>query len=88
VTGDAGRLVPFVGDTLGYVAPNLVLGVVMVFFGPLLRIPSRVQDLSPYHHLALVPAEPFRWAPFVILLVLAAALSALGQVTFARRDVQ
>ena len=111
VTGDSGRFVPFVSDTLGYVAPNLVLaglarllygavprwsflawlglviGAVVVFFGPLLRIPSRVQGLSPYHHLALVPAEPFRWTPFVILLALGGVLSATGQLAFTRRDV-
>lgn len=66
----------------------LVLGVVMLFFGPLFRFPGWVQALSPYHHLSLVPAEPFRWAPFVVLLALAAALSAAGQVAFARRDVR
>jgi ABC-2 type transport system permease protein len=59
----------------------------VVFFGPLLRIPSRAQGLSPYHHLALVPAEPFRWTPFVILLVLGGVLSATGQLAFTRRDV-
>ncbi len=112
VTGDTDRSVPFLLDTLGYVAPalvvaglarllygvvprwsflawlGLVVGVVVVFFGPLLRFPAWVQSLSPYHHLALVPAEPFRWGPFVVLLVVAAVLSGAGQVAFARRDVQ
>ncbi len=112
VTGDTDRSVPFLLDTLGYVAPalvvaglarllygvvprwsflawlGLVVGVVVVFFGPLLRFPAWVQAVSPYHHLALVPAEPFRWVPFVVLLVLAALLSAAGQLAFARRDVQ
>jgi ABC-2 type transport system permease protein len=111
VTGDTGRFVPFLLDTLGYVAPALVLaglarllygvvprwsflawlglvvGVVMVFFGPLLRFPAWVQDVSPYHHLALVPAEPFRWTPFVVLLAVAAVLSVAGQLAFGRRDV-
>lgn len=111
VTGDVGRVVPFLLGTLSYVAPllvlsglarllygltprwaslawfGLVLGVVVMFFGPLLGLPGWLQGLSPYHHLALVPAEPFRWAPFVILLALAAVLSAAGQLAFARRDV-
>jgi ABC-2 type transport system permease protein len=111
VTGDGGRIGPFLIGMLGYVAPTLVLsgfarllfgvvprwamlawlglvvGVVMVFFGPLLHLPGWVQGLSPYHHLALVPAESFRWAPFLVLLGIAAVLSAAGQAAFARRDV-
>lgn len=66
---------------------GLAFGVVVLFFGPLLHLPGWVQDFSPYHHLALVPAEPFRWAPFVVLLALAAGLSVAGQAAFARRDV-
>jgi ABC-2 type transport system permease protein len=66
---------------------GLVLGVVMVFFGPLLHIPDPLEDLSPYHHLALVPAETFRWVPFLLLLLVAGTLSAAGQAAFTRRDV-
>jgi ABC-2 type transport system permease protein len=111
VTGDGGRIGPFLLDTLGYVAPSLVLaglarllygvvprwaslawvglglGVVMIFFGPLLHLPDWAQGLSPYHHLALVPAESFRWVPFAVLLLVAAGSSGAGQVAFARRDV-
>jgi ABC-2 type transport system permease protein len=112
VTGDAGRVGPFVLGTLSYVAPSLVLaglarllygvlprwaslawaglglGVVMLFFGPLLHLPGWVQAASPYHHVALVPAETFRWVPFVVLLAVAGALSAVGQATFSRRDLR
>lgn len=111
VTGDGGRIGPFLLDTLGYAAPSLVLagftrllygvlprwamlawaglalGVVMVFFGPLFHLPGWVQGFSPYHHLALVPAESFRWTPFVVLLLLAAALSLGGRLGFLRRDI-
>jgi ABC-2 type transport system permease protein len=111
VTGDAGRIGPFLVDTVCYAAPTLVvaglarllygaaprwaslawlglvLGVVMVFFGPLLHIPDLLEDLSPYHHLALVPAETFRWVPFLLLLLVAGTLSAVGQAAFTRRDV-
>jgi ABC-2 type transport system permease protein len=112
VTGDTGRIVPFLLGALGYVAPllvlsglcrllyglaprwaylswlGLVLAVCIVFFGPLLRLPALVQRLSPYHYLALVPAETFRWTPFVGLLAVAASLSAAGLLAFTRRDVQ
>jgi ABC-2 type transport system permease protein len=67
---------------------GLGLGVVMLFFGPLLRLPGWLQGLSPYDHLALVPAASFRWAPFVVLLGVAALLSAAGQVAFTRRDLR
>lgn len=111
VTGDDGRIVPFLLEALTYAAPSLVLagfarllygvrpawaflawaglgmGVVMVFFGPLLHMPGWVLGISPYHHLALVPAEPFRWLPFLVLLVIAAVLSTLGRMAFVRRDL-
>jgi ABC-2 type transport system permease protein len=110
VTGDGTRVGPFLVESLGYLAPCLVLaglarllygavpraaylawlglalGVVMLFFGPLFHLPDWVQGVSPYHHLALVPAEPFRWTPFVVLLLVAAILSGAGQAAFARRD--
>ncbi len=65
----------------------LVVAVVVMFFGDLLKLPQWLQDLSPFEHLALVPAEDFRWAPFLALSALALALSVTGQVAFARRDI-
>jgi ABC-2 type transport system permease protein len=66
---------------------ELLLASVVLLFGELLRLPQWLQDLSPFEHLALVPAEDFRWEPFVALLVVAAGLSVAGQVAFARRDI-
>jgi len=66
----------------------LVLAVVVMFFGDLLRLPQWLQDLSPFEHLALVPAESFRWAPFLGVLGVALLLSVAGQVAFARRDIR
>jgi len=65
----------------------LVLAVVVMFFGDLLRLPQWLQDLSPFEHLALVPAQDFRWGPFLALAALAAAVSFLGQSAFCRRDI-
>ena len=67
---------------------GLLLAVVVLLFGEVFRMPQWVQDLSPFHHLALVPAEDFRWTPFVTLSVIAAALPAAGLALFARRDVE
>ena len=47
---------------------GLLFAVVVLFFGQVLQIPEWLQAASPFHHLALVPAEDFRWAPFVALL--------------------
>lgn len=67
---------------------GLLFAVVVLFFGPVLRIPEWLQDVSPFHHLALVPAEDFRWQPLLALALVAAVTSALGQVLFRRRDVE
>ena len=57
----------------------LVLSVVVMLFAEVFRLPQWVQDLSPFEHLALVPAEAFalgagRWR----LLAVAAALGCHG----------
>jgi ABC-2 type transport system permease protein len=58
-----------------------------MLFGDVFRFPQWLQDLSPFEHLALVPAEDFRWLPFLTLLAVAAAISLAGQLAFQRRDV-
>lgn len=67
----------------------LVLGlcVVVLMLGDLLRLPQWLQGLSPFEHLALVPAESFRWLPFLAVTAIAALLSVVGQFTFTRRDI-
>lgn len=67
---------------------GLLLAVVVLLFGPLFDMPEWLQDVSPFHHLALVPAETFRWTPFVVLAAIAAGLSLAGQAAFRRRDVE
>lgn len=67
---------------------GLLLAVVVLLFGEIFRLPEWLQDLSPFHHLALVPAEGFRWTPFLTLSVVAAALPGVGLALFTRRDVE
>ena len=57
---------------------GLGVAVVVAFFGPLLRLPQGLQDLSPFEHLALVPAEPFAPAAFAGVLVVAARRGGRG----------
>jgi ABC-2 type transport system permease protein len=65
----------------------LVLAAVIMLFGDLLELPQWLQDVSPFEHLALVPAESFGWAPVLVLGLVAAGLSVAGQFAFRRRDV-
>jgi ABC-2 type transport system permease protein len=67
---------------------GLGLGAVVLLFGDVLRLPAWLRWLSPFDHPALVPAEPFRGAPLLVLLLLAAALAGGGLTAFVRRDVR
>jgi ABC-2 type transport system permease protein len=67
---------------------GLLFAVVVLLFGQVLQIPEWLQAVSPFDHLALVPAEDFRWSPFLALLVVAAVLSGAGQLLFRRRDIE
>jgi ABC-2 type transport system permease protein len=65
----------------------LLLAYVVLIFGEVLRLPQWLQGLSPFEHLAVVPVEDFRWASFLIVSLVAVALSVAGQFAFQRRDV-
>lgn len=65
----------------------LVLAAVVMLFGDLLSIPQWVQDVSPFEHLALVPAQDVDWAALVGVALVAVALSVAGQLAFRWRDV-
>jgi ABC-2 type transport system permease protein len=82
-----GRLVFGLAPRLMVIAwVPLVLAAVVLLFGDLLQLPQWLQDLSPFEHLALVPAEDFRWTPVLVVAVIAAAVSVVGQLAFWRRD--
>lgn len=66
---------------------GLAFVAVIVLFGEVLGLPQWLQDLSPFEHLALVPAAPFEWWPVLVLAALALGLSVAGQLGFRRRDV-
>lgn len=66
---------------------GLLVAWVVLIFGDLLDLPQWFQDLSPFEHLALVPLQEFRAAPFLALAALATLLSVAGQLAFDRRDI-
>jgi ABC-2 type transport system permease protein len=50
--------------------------------------PAWLREISPFAHLAAVPATSPNWAGVWTMLAIAAALAALGVVGFARRDLR
>ena len=50
--------------------------------------PDSVRDLSPFAHLAAVPARDPNLAASATMLTLGAALAALGTIGYARRDLR
>ncbi|HEY0487607.1 MAG TPA: hypothetical protein VGD72_15280 [Mycobacteriales bacterium] len=57
------------------------------YFGRLLEVPGAVLTVSPFHHVATVPAEGFDLPGAVALAVAGVVLAALGLVGVQRRDL-
>jgi ABC-2 type transport system permease protein len=77
-------LVPqFLPATWAVVGYSLILGT----FGPILKLPQLLMDLSPFEHPAQLPLEPFTVTPLVVLLLVAVVTGAVGITAYRRRDV-
>jgi ABC-2 type transport system permease protein len=63
-------------------------GFIVGTFGPVLKFPDWLFDLSPFEHAARMPTDSFETLPVVVLALIAAALAAIGLVAFRRRDIQ
>jgi ABC-2 type transport system permease protein len=66
----------------------LLLCVVVMMFGEALQLPAWLRNLSPFEHLALVPAVSIDWPAALTVLAIAAVLAAAGQLAFLRRDIR
>ena len=64
-----------------------VVGFVLSMLGPALDWPQWALNLSPFSHLALVPAEPWAATSGMVMTGIGAALAVAGLVTFHRRDL-
>jgi ABC-2 type transport system permease protein len=70
----------------------IAYGLVAVMFiwqlvGGLLSAPRWLLDLSPFQHVGMVPAQPFRATAAVVVLVLALLTSLASMWAFRRRDL-
>ena len=71
---------------------GIAYGLVTVAFlwnllGSLLGAPKWLVELTPFAHIGLVPAQPFRAQAALVMLAIAAALAAAALVVFRRRDL-
>jgi ABC-2 type transport system permease protein len=73
--------------TVAVPASAAVIGYVLTLLGPALSWPGWVVDLSPFSHLAYVPAEPLAVTPAVVMALIGCLAGACGVVAFARRDL-
>lgn len=65
---------------------GLIYAVVVMIFATLLDFPDLLVDLSPFSHVAQVPAVDLEAAPLLTLSAVALALLAAGFAGFRRRD--
>ncbi len=57
------------------------------YLGPILQLPDRMTNLSPFGHVPQLPAAATAWTPLLALTTVAAGLIALGLAGFRRRDL-
>ncbi|GAB17727.1 putative ABC transporter permease protein [Gordonia effusa NBRC 100432] len=67
--------------------PVVIVAFLVGPLGALFALPQWVRDISPFAHVPLVPAEPMRWLPMVVLSALAVAAAGVGWWRFGRRDI-
>ena len=65
----------------------LVLSFLWQAVGALLGAPSWLVGLTPFGHVSLVPVEPFRATPAVVMICIGVAAAAAGLALFRRRDL-
>jgi ABC-2 type transport system permease protein len=73
--------------TVAVPATVTVGGYVLTLLGPALSWPGWVIDLSPFTHLAYVPAQPFAVTSAAVMVLIGCTAGACGVVAFSRRDL-
>jgi ABC-2 type transport system permease protein len=65
----------------------VLLAFVWELFGSLLDVPTWTLDLSPFHQIGLVPAEPFKATAGIAMVGIAAIAATVAVGAFERRDL-
>lgn len=65
----------------------VLYSVVVVWFGPILRLPDWAMKLSPIELTPSLPTDSLAWAPLVGLGAVAVVLGVLALAGFRRRDL-
>jgi ABC-2 type transport system permease protein len=65
-----------------------VAAYLLSILGPALEWPQAVLNLSPFTHLAYVPAEPFEVTPAVVMALIGVVAGVGGIAAFGRRDLK
>jgi ABC-2 type transport system permease protein len=73
--------------TVAVPAAVTVGGYVLTLLGPALSWPGWVVDLSPFSHLAYVPAQSFAATSATVMTLIGCAAAACGVAAFSRRDI-
>jgi ABC-2 type transport system permease protein len=81
VFGIAPRLTVVVG------ASAAVVAYVLELVGPILQWPEWVVAMSPFHHLAAVPVDPFGLPAAIVMVAVGVVLAGAGIVAFESRDL-
>ena len=73
--------------TVAVTAAVAVAAYILDMVGPILEWPDWMLNISPFHHLADVPVEPFGWGSAAWMVAISVVLAAIGVVAFQRRDL-
>ena len=73
--------------TAGIAYGLVLVAFVWQLFGSLLDLPSWAVDLTPFHQVALVPAQSFKAEAAVIMLAVAVLAMVAAVRVFERRDL-
>jgi len=71
------------GIAYGLVAVAFLWDLVGAFAG----VPAWVVDLTPFHHIGLVPVQSFRWLAAMVMVAIGAVGSLLALIVFRGRDI-
>jgi ABC-2 type transport system permease protein len=73
--------------TTGFTYGLILVAFVWELFGSLLDLPSWTVDLTPFHQVALVPAESFKAVAALVMVGIAVLAMLVSVRLFERRDL-